>query len=290
MATAARVYHQRNSGENPFSWRAAHPSTQSKSGVFLLLLFSFYFLVGGRLGGRCKAQEPSCEGPEDQVEAQRLPKMAARHTGGAHKGWEHKNGCSASQKERRSQGRLTPGSVEHPNERVQTRDVEESAEHGKGVNPTRAYPVVPQCRPEGCQFRPPVEALQFRVSPSDVVAEEHVQEDEGCDEGGKPQQDRSQLQRGSRRHRCAKRGSAPLAERQDSEWREQNCSNRTLDEHRPDHALRQFVCEEGNGFHLTGDGRDAVHAHADSADEHPAMPAGPEDEVGASTANTESKN
>src|SRR5712671_748098 len=190
---------------------------------------------------RSKAQEPSCEGAEDQVEAQRLPKMTARNTGRHQRIRQQQDGCPASQKKRRSQGRLAPGSVEHPNEWVQTRDVEESAEHGKSVNPTGAYPVVPPRRPECPQFWPSVEALQFRVSPSDVVAEEHVQEDEGHDEDGNPQQHRSQLQRGSRRHRCAKRSSAPLAERQDSQRREQSRNNRTLDEKGPNHSLRQFV-------------------------------------------------
>src|SRR6266566_8195128 len=139
-------------------------------------LAPFYFLVGRWLGGRSKAQEPSCEGAEDQAEAQRLPKMAPRNTGGHQRIRQQQDGCPASQKECRSKGRLTPGSVEHPNERIQTSDVKESAERGKDVNPTGAYPVVPQCGPEGCQFRPPVETLQFRVSPSDVIAEEHVQE------------------------------------------------------------------------------------------------------------------
>src|SRR6266480_2275559 len=99
--------------------------------------------------------------------------MTARNTGRHQRIRQQQDGCPASQKKRRSQGRLAPGSVEHPNEWVQTRDVEESAEHGKSVNPTGAYPVVPPCRPQGRQFRPLVEAPQFRVSPSDVVAEEH---------------------------------------------------------------------------------------------------------------------
>src|SRR5216683_2623213 len=162
---------------------------------------NFYFLAGRGLGGRSKAQEPSCEGAEDQAEAQRLPKMTARNAGGHQGIRQQQDGCPASQKERRGKGRLPPGSVEHANERVQTRDVKESAERGKAVNPTGAYPVVPQCRPEGCQFRPRVEAPQFRVSPSDVIAEEHVKEDEGCDEDGEPQEDRSQLRRYSRRNR-----------------------------------------------------------------------------------------
>src|SRR6266571_8010485 len=191
--------------------------------------------------GRSKAQEPACEGAEDQVEAQRLPKMAARHAGGHQRIRQQQDGCPASQKERRSQGRLPPGSVEHPNKRVQTRDVQESAERGKSVNPTAACPVVLPCRPEGCEFRPRVETLKFGVSPSDVVAEEHVQEDEGRDKDGKPQQDRSQLQWSSRRRRCAKRSSAPLAERQDRQRREQSRNNRTLDEKGPNHSWRQFV-------------------------------------------------
>src|SRR5712691_1860097 len=136
-----------------------------------------------------KAQEPACEGAEDQVEAQRLPKMTARNTGGHQRVRQQQDGCPASQKERRSQGRLPPGSMEHPNERVQTRDVQESAERGKSVNPTGACPVVPPCRPEACEFRPCVETLKVGVSPSDIVAEEHVQKDEGRDEDGKPQQD-----------------------------------------------------------------------------------------------------
>src|SRR2546426_6412983 len=89
--------------------------------------------------GRSKAQEPSCEGAEDQAEAQRLPKMAPRNTGGHQRIRQQQDGCPASQKECRSKGRLTPGSVEHPNERVQAPDVKESAERGKGVNPTGAY-------------------------------------------------------------------------------------------------------------------------------------------------------
>src|SRR5258708_3863064 len=80
---------------------------------------------------RSKAQEPACEGTEDQVEAKRLPKMTARNTGGHQRVRQQQDGCPASQKERRSQGRLPPGSVEHPNERVQTRDVEERAERGR---------------------------------------------------------------------------------------------------------------------------------------------------------------
>src|SRR5712664_1126944 len=170
-------------------------------GFFSCPFSNFYFLAGRWLGGRSKAQEPSCEGAEDQAEAQRLPKMAPRYAGGHQRIRQQQDGCPASQKERRSQSRLPPGSVEHPNDWVQTADVEESAERGKGVNPTGAYPVMPQCRPEGCQFRPRVEAPQFRVSPSDVIAEEHVQEDEGCDEDGESQEDRSQLRRDSRRHR-----------------------------------------------------------------------------------------
>src|SRR5258708_1308972 len=170
-------------------------------GSFSCPFSNFYFLVGRWLGGRSKAQEPSCEGAEDQAEAQRLPKMAARNTGGHQRIRQQQDGGPARQKERRGKGRLPPGSVEHANERVQTRDVKESPERRKGVNPTGAYPVVPQCRPEGCQFRPSVEASQFRVSPSDVIAEEHVQEDEGRDEDGESQEDRSQLRRDSRRHR-----------------------------------------------------------------------------------------
>src|SRR6266852_8964301 len=207
---------------------------------------------------RSKAQEPACEGAKDQVKAHRLPKMTARNTGGHQGIRQQQDGCPASQKERRSQGRLPPGSVEHPNERVQTRDVEERAERGKSVNTTGACPVVPPCRPEACEFRPCVVTLKFRVSPSDVVAEEHVQEDESRNKDGKPQQDRSQLQRGSRGHRCAKRGSAPLAERQDSQRREQSRNNRTLHEKGPNHSWRQFVGEESNRFDLNGDGRDAV--------------------------------
>src|ERR1700722_5981216 len=131
---------------------------------------------------------------------------------------------------------------------------------------------------------------KFGVSPSDIVAEEHVQKDEGRDEDGKSQHDRSQLPWDNRRYRWAKRRSAPLAERQDSQRREQSRGNRPLDKKGPNHSLRQFVREEGKGIELTGDGRDSVRAHEDSADERPAMPAGPEDEVGKSNANTESKN
>src|ERR1700687_242916 len=148
-----------------------------------------------------KAQEPSCEGAEDQAEAQRLPKMAPRNTGGHQRIRQQQDSCPASRKECRGQSRLPPGSVEHPNEWVQTPHVEESAERGKGVNPAGAYPVVPQCRPEGCQFRAPVETLPLGGSPSDVIAEEHVQEDEGCYEDGESQEDRSQLRRDSRRLR-----------------------------------------------------------------------------------------
>src|SRR5260370_41657179 len=114
----------------------------------------FYLLVGRGLAGRRKAQEQACEGAEDQVEAQRLPKMTARHTGGHQRGRQQQDGCPASQKERRSQGRLPPGSVEHANERGQTRDVEESAERGKSVNTTAGGPVVPPCRPKACAVRP----------------------------------------------------------------------------------------------------------------------------------------
>src|SRR3989449_7765140 len=255
-----------------------------------------FHAAAGNLGrfhlrrGRSKAQEPACEGAEDQVEAQRLPKMAARNTGGHQRIRQQQDGCPASQKERRSQGRLTSGSVEHPNKRVQTHNVKKSAERGKSVNPTGAYPVVPPCRPERCEFRPSVVALEFGVSPSDVIAEEHVQEDEGRDQDGKPQQDRSQLQWGSSRHRRANGSSTPLAKRQDSQRREQSRGNRTLNEKSPNHSLRQFVREEGNGFDLNDDGRDAVHAHEDGAGQHPAVPARPKDEVGESAANTESKN
>src|SRR5439155_15445085 len=101
------------------------------------------------------------------------------------------------------------------------------------------------------QLRSLVEGLQFRVSPSDVIAKQHVQEDEGCDEGGESEEDRSQLQRDrSRRLRCMNGGSSPLAERQNRERREQSCSNRTLDEKRPDHSMRQFIGEKGNGLDL----------------------------------------
>src|SRR2546426_11283861 len=101
-----------------------------------------FHAAAGNLGrfrlrpGRSKAQEPSCEGAEDQVEAQRLPKMTARNIGRHQRIRQQQHGCPASQKKRRSQGRLAPGSVEHLNEWEQTRDVEESAEHGKSVNPT----------------------------------------------------------------------------------------------------------------------------------------------------------
>src|ERR1700686_1128688 len=131
---------------------------------------------------------------------------------------------------------------------------------------------------------------KFGVSPSDIVAEEHVQKDEGRDEDGKPQHDRRQLPRDNRRHRYVKRHSAPLAERQDSQRREQSRSNRPLDKKGPNHTLRQFDREEGKGIELTGDVQDAVRANEDSADERPAVPAGPEDEEGNSNANTESKN
>jgi hypothetical protein len=33
-----------------------------------------------------------------------------------------------------------------------------------------------------------IEMAKFGVSQSDIVAEEHVQKDEGCDEDGKPQE------------------------------------------------------------------------------------------------------
>src|SRR5882672_5476126 len=193
------------------------------------------------LSGLSKAQEPSCAGAEDQVEAQRLPKMAARNTGGHQRIRQQQDGCPASQKERRGQSRLPPGSVEHPNEWVQTPHVEQRSEHGKGVDPRRTWPVVLPCRPEGCLFRPPVKAPQFRVSPSDVVAEEHVQEDECGGEDGDSQEERSRLWRDSRRHRWTNGGSAPLAERQDSQRREQGRSNRALHENGPNHSLRQFI-------------------------------------------------
>src|SRR5712691_5728580 len=105
----------------------------ARVGSFSCPFSNFYFLVGRWLDGRSKAQEPSCEGAEDQAEAQGLPKMAPRNTGGHQRIRQQQDGCPASQKECRSKGRLTPGSVEHPNGRVQTRDVKESAERGKGV-------------------------------------------------------------------------------------------------------------------------------------------------------------
>src|SRR2546426_11690112 len=86
--------------------------------------------------GRRKAQEPACEGAEDQVEAQRLPKMTARNTGGHQRIRQQQDGCPASQKERRSQGRLPSGSVEHPNQRVQTQNVKKIAECGNGRKST----------------------------------------------------------------------------------------------------------------------------------------------------------
>src|SRR5260370_944958 len=125
--------------------------------------------------------------------------MTARHAGGHQRIRQQQHGRPESQKKRRSQGRLPPGSVEHPNERVQKHNVKKSAERGKRVNPTAACPVVPPRGPERCEFLPSVVALEFGGSPSDVIAEEHVQEDERRNEEGKPQQDRSQLQWGSRR-------------------------------------------------------------------------------------------
>src|SRR5260370_732258 len=112
-------------------------------GLYSCPFSNFYFLAGRWLGGRSKAQEPACEGAEDEAEAQRLPKMAARNTGGHQRIRQQQDGCPASQKERRGKGRLPPGSVEHPNERVQTPHVEESSERGKSANPTGAYPVLP---------------------------------------------------------------------------------------------------------------------------------------------------
>src|SRR5207247_11175731 len=100
-----------------------------------------------------------------------------------------------SQKERRSQGRLPSGSVEHPNQRVQTHNVKKSAECGKGINPTGACPVVPPRGPERCEFRPSVVALEFGVSPSDVIAEEHVQEDERRNMDSKRDEERAQMKR-----------------------------------------------------------------------------------------------
>src|SRR5260370_27411626 len=130
----------------------------------------FYLLVGRGLAGRRKAQEQACEGAEDQVEAQRLPKRTAGNTGGHQRIRQQQDGCPASQKERRSQGRLPPGSVEHANERVQTRDVEESAERGKSVNPTAACPAVPPCRPEACEFPPSLETMKYTSYPTHLVA------------------------------------------------------------------------------------------------------------------------
>src|SRR5260370_37460704 len=143
-------------------------------GLSLVPFSNFYFLVGRGLGRRSKAQEPSCEGAEDQAEAQRLPKMAPRNAGGHQRIRQQQDGCPASQKECRGKGRLSPGSVEHANERVQTADVEESSERGKGVNQTAPYPGVPQCRPEGWEVQPRVAAPQLGASPRDVIAQEQV--------------------------------------------------------------------------------------------------------------------
>src|SRR5437660_5046301 len=97
----------------------AGPPPQQPCHFFSLL--ECYFLVGRSHGGRGKAQEPSGEGAEDQVEAQGLPKMAACNAGGHEGIRQQQDGCPASQKERDGQSRLPPGSMEHPNERVQTR-------------------------------------------------------------------------------------------------------------------------------------------------------------------------
>ena len=141
--------------------------------------------------GRSNAQRPYCGGAEDQAEAQRLPKMAPRNAGGRQGIRQQHDGCPASRKERCSKGRFPTRRVHHPNEQVQTRDVEQSTQRGKAINPASACAVVPPCRPEVCAFRPCVEMLKLGVSPSHVVAEEHVPEDEGCHEDGKPQKDRS---------------------------------------------------------------------------------------------------
>src|SRR5467141_2119267 len=155
---------------------------------------TLFHAAAGNLGrfhlrpGRSKAQEPACEGAEDQVEAQRLPKMAARHAGGHQRIRQQQGGGPASQKERRGQGRFPPGGAEHANERIQTREVEESAECGKEINPAGAGPVVLQCSPKGWEFRTVVEALKFWIFPSDIVAEEHVEEDERRDQESEPGQ------------------------------------------------------------------------------------------------------
>src|SRR5258708_25261792 len=84
---------------------------------------TFYFLAGRRLGGRSKAQEPSCDGAEDQAEAQRLPKMAARNTGGHQRVPQQQNGCPANPKKRPRKSPPTPGRVGPPEQPGQTAQV-----------------------------------------------------------------------------------------------------------------------------------------------------------------------
>src|SRR5258708_40341727 len=88
-------------------------------GLYSCPFSTFYFLAGRRLGGRSKAQEPSCDGAEDQAEAQRLPKMAARNTGGDQRIRQQQDGWPRRQKKRPSKRRPPPGSGEQPNGRGQ---------------------------------------------------------------------------------------------------------------------------------------------------------------------------
>src|SRR5260370_33272805 len=80
-------------------------------GLYSCPFSNFYFLAGRWLGGRRKTQEPACEGAEDQAEAQRLPKMAARKTCGAPQKPPHPSACSAHPKKRPGKSRSPPPKV-----------------------------------------------------------------------------------------------------------------------------------------------------------------------------------
>src|SRR5260370_9412584 len=89
-------------------------------GLSLVPFSNFYFLVGRGLGGRSKAQGPSCEGAEDQAEAQRLPKMAPPNPCGHQPVRQQQDGGPASPKTCPRKRRVPPGKVGQAQQTAQT--------------------------------------------------------------------------------------------------------------------------------------------------------------------------
>src|SRR6185369_3741964 len=169
--------------------------------------------------------------------------------------------------------------AEHSNQGIEARGIEQRAKYLQPVDCAIGHPGSVQRGEEVRVVDTAVILPEVRVSPGDVIAEEHVQKDEGDDD------ERKSPSRGG----CAyilkgRRGlngrwSAPPSEDQDSQWCEESCRDCSLQEERCDHTVGQFVGQEEYGFDLGGHGRNTVHSEPDGADERPSTPFRSQDQI-----------